>query len=77
MKVLCLAIFFAFFFRNSNDDKEAKEFIDDNQVDLQNDEEYLHLHKVCFVIHRENQIKNDLYRRNFYLLIDLKHEPIV
>ena len=25
-------IFFAFFFRNSNDDKEAKEFIDENLI---------------------------------------------
>ncbi|CAF3897839.1 unnamed protein product [Rotaria sordida] len=42
LKVLCLAIFFAFFFRNSNDDNEAKEYIDENQIDLNNDEEYLH-----------------------------------
>jgi hypothetical protein len=49
MKVLCLAIFFAFSFRNSNEDKEAKEYIDDNQIDLNNDE-YLHLNKVCLFI---------------------------
>jgi len=51
MKILCLSIFFAFFFRNSNDDKEAKEYIDDNRIDLNNDEEYLHSNKVCFVIY--------------------------
>jgi hypothetical protein len=37
-----LAIFFACFCRNSNEDKEADEYLDDNQVDLDNDEEYLH-----------------------------------
>jgi hypothetical protein len=50
MKVLCLAIFFAFFFRNANEDKEAKEYIDDNQIDLNHDEEYLHSNKVCLFI---------------------------
>ena len=38
-------IFYFFFFRNSNDDKGAKEFIDENQIELQNDEEYLHSNK--------------------------------
>ncbi len=49
LKILGLAIFFAFFCRKSNDDddKEAKEYIDENQIDLDNDEEYLHLTEVC------------------------------
>ncbi len=38
-----MAIFFAFFCRKSNDDKEANEYLDDNQINLDNDEEYLHL----------------------------------
>ncbi len=33
---------FACFCQNSNEDKEANEYLDDNQVDLDNDEEYLH-----------------------------------
>jgi hypothetical protein len=41
-----LAIFFAFFFRQSNEDKEANEYIDDH---LNNDEEYLHSNKVCLI----------------------------
>ncbi|CAF0788844.1 unnamed protein product [Adineta steineri] len=45
LKILCLAIFFAYFCRNSNDDKEANEYLDDNQVNLDNDEEYLHSKK--------------------------------
>jgi len=60
MKVLCLAIFFAFFFRNSNEDKEAKEYIDDNQIDLNYDEEYLHSNKVCLLLYL-------LRRKNLFL----------
>ncbi len=51
LKVLCLAIFFAFFCRHANDDQEAKEFFDDNQINLQNDEEYLHSNQVRCTIH--------------------------
>jgi polycystin 1L2 len=58
MKVLFLAIFFAFFFQNSNDDKEAKEYIDENQIDLQNDEEYLHSNKI--IINRSQTCTNRL-----------------
>ena len=42
LKILCLAIFFAFFCRKSNEDQEAKELFDEGQLDLGNDEEYLH-----------------------------------
>ncbi|CAF1074084.1 unnamed protein product [Adineta steineri] len=42
LKIIALAMFFAFFCRKSNDDKEANAFLDDNQLDLDNDEEYLH-----------------------------------
>jgi hypothetical protein len=54
LKVICLAIFFAFFFRNSNDDKEAKEFLDENPIELKHDEEYLHTTKVRFVSFQSN-----------------------
>jgi len=42
LKIICLAILFACFCRNANEDTEANEYLDDNQVDLDNDEEYLH-----------------------------------
>lgn len=48
LQILCLAIFFAFFCRKSNDDKEADEYLDENQINLDADEEYLHSIKVCF-----------------------------
>jgi hypothetical protein len=47
LKILCLAIFFAFFCRKSDDDKEANEYLDENQIDLDNDEEYIHSTEVC------------------------------
>jgi hypothetical protein len=33
LKIICLAIFFACFCRNANEDKEANEYLDDDQVD--------------------------------------------
>jgi hypothetical protein len=45
-----LTIFFACFCHNSNDDEEAIEYLDDNQIDLDNDEEYLHLNEVCLLV---------------------------
>ena len=44
---MCLAIFFALFCRANGKDREAAEFIDDDQ-DLLNadDEEYLHMDEV-------------------------------
>jgi hypothetical protein len=46
-----LAIFFACFCRNSNEDKEADEYLDDNQVDLDNDEEYFHSIEVSVFVY--------------------------
>ncbi len=37
-----MTIFFACFIRNTNDDKEATEYLDDDDLGLANDEEYLH-----------------------------------
>ncbi|CAF3969202.1 unnamed protein product, partial [Adineta steineri] len=43
LKIIGLAIFFACFCqKNSYDDKEANEYLDNNQLALDNDEEYLH-----------------------------------
>ncbi|UJR08126.1 hypothetical protein I4U23_012402 [Adineta vaga] len=40
IKIVCLAIFFVCFCRNSNDDTETSEYIDDYQMTLNDDEEY-------------------------------------
>ncbi|CAF1643684.1 unnamed protein product [Adineta ricciae] len=37
-----MAVFFACFCSNSSSDKEANEFIDENQIDLEDDEDHLH-----------------------------------
>ncbi|CAF4085458.1 unnamed protein product, partial [Adineta steineri] len=43
IKIICLAIFFICFCRNSKDDKETSEYInEDDEFSLSNDEEYLH-----------------------------------
>jgi hypothetical protein len=46
--VISLAIIFAFFIRNTDKDKEAAEFIDEDQIEFDNDDEdYLHSIQVC------------------------------
>lgn len=45
--MIALAIFFALFFRNTDKDNEAAEFIDEDHPELNNDEEYLHSIEVC------------------------------
>ena len=46
-KIICLSIFIAFFCRKDHD-REASEYIDENNLDLDEDEEYLHTNnKVC------------------------------
>ncbi|CAF4055957.1 unnamed protein product [Adineta steineri] len=43
IKIICLVIFFICFCRNSNDEKETSEYInEDDEFNLSNDEEYLH-----------------------------------
>jgi hypothetical protein len=39
---LALAVIFSFFCRNINDDKEANQYFNDENLELNNDEEYLH-----------------------------------
>ena len=47
-----MVIFFAYFIRNSDHDKETGEYLDDNiNLDLANDEEYFHSIQVCFITH--------------------------
>jgi hypothetical protein len=51
LKILSLAIIFACFIRKSDNDKEAAEYLDDDICfDLEEDEEYLHSIKVCFIM---------------------------
>ncbi|CAF3684254.1 unnamed protein product [Adineta steineri] len=49
LKIISLAIFFAFFCRKPNDDKEANEYLNDDQFALDEDEEYLHSIKNKFL----------------------------
>ncbi|CAF1131898.1 unnamed protein product [Adineta steineri] len=43
IKIICLAIFFICFCRNSKDEKETSEYInEDDEFNISNDEEYLH-----------------------------------
>ena len=37
IKIICIAIFFAFFCRNSTDTKEENEYIDDDRIEIDND----------------------------------------
>jgi hypothetical protein len=51
LKILSLAIIFACFIRKSDNDKVAAEYLDDDVCfDLNDDEEYLHSIKVCFIV---------------------------
>lgn len=50
IKILGLAIFFAFVCRKSSGDKEANEYIDETQIDLDANEEYLHFNQVDYLI---------------------------
>ena len=45
--MLALLILFSFLYRDMNKDKEAGELIDEDDVELGIDEDYLHLIKVC------------------------------
>ena len=47
LKIVALAIFFACFCQKNDDDKEASEYLEDHQLALEDDEEYLGLPKVC------------------------------
>jgi hypothetical protein len=58
LKILCFAIFFAFFCRTSNDDEEANEYLDETKLDLENDEEYLHSIEVCLAFFYSIGLKN-------------------
>ena len=60
MKILVLAVFFACFCRKSDDDKQAKEHLDDDPIDLDDDEEYLHSKPKPFFIYRRPTQTNRL-----------------
>ena len=50
VKIIALAIFFACFCRNSNTDEEANEYLDENQMNLEIDEDP---NEVCLEILRD------------------------
>ncbi|UJR16862.1 hypothetical protein I4U23_003760 [Adineta vaga] len=56
IKILTLTLFFAFFCRKSNDDKEATEYLNDNEISLDQNEEYLHENKKSLFISRTSSI---------------------
>jgi hypothetical protein len=59
LKIIALAIFFACFCAKPNDDKEANEFLDDLPVDLDHDEEYLHVSVLSIIF--SSEMKKDLF----------------
>jgi len=77
MKILCLAIFFISFCPKTDDDKEANEYLDEHRIELDPDEEYLHLTKVCFFIIHLIIESTSSYRINHCLFIDHRLERIV
>ncbi|UJR08983.1 hypothetical protein I4U23_013233 [Adineta vaga] len=73
LKIIALAIFFAFFIRKSDKDKEAAEYFEDgNDFNLNSNEEYLHSsQKVSSLINR-NGNRNDVNRLNEDELINAR-----
>jgi hypothetical protein len=68
-----LAIFFAFFIRNTDQDKEAAEYLDDDCFELGGDEEYLHSIKESpFILRSQNRV----HRLNDGELIWARNERI-
>lgn len=60
LKIVSLAIFFAFFCAKPNDDKEAHEFLDDHPVGLDHDEEYLHDTQVSDGVNLDQEMSSSL-----------------
>ncbi|CAF0882123.1 unnamed protein product [Adineta steineri] len=56
IKILGLAVFFTLFCRNPNDDKEAKEYIDETNFELDGDEDYLHSTDFSLISHTSKRI---------------------
>ncbi|CAF4725311.1 unnamed protein product, partial [Rotaria magnacalcarata] len=50
--IIILTLLFAVFIRHKNEDEQAAEFIDDDNIELNDDEEYLHSIQVCLSIIR-------------------------
>ncbi|CAF1253004.1 unnamed protein product [Adineta steineri] len=56
IKILGLAVFFTLFCRNPNDDKEAKEYIDETNFELDGDEDYLHSNNFSLISNSSKRI---------------------
>ncbi|UJR18699.1 hypothetical protein I4U23_005606 [Adineta vaga] len=74
LKIISLAILFACFCKESNDDKEANELLDDNQIGLDADEEYLHTIKKKSLFTYRSPIRAD--RLNETEVIHLRHQRL-
>jgi len=73
-----LAIFFAIFMRNLNDDEEMTQHIDDtNYLNLIHDKQRIHSNQVRLVALLDLILLNCLYRINQKLVIALRLELIV
>ncbi|CAM4981739.1 unnamed protein product, partial [Rotaria socialis] len=61
IKIIFLTLLFAVFMRNTNEDEQAAEFIDDDNIELNDDEEYLHSIKAeSSFIYRSQTVANRL-----------------
>ncbi|CAF1585523.1 unnamed protein product [Adineta ricciae] len=49
LKIVALVVVFAFFCQKSHDDQEAMEYLDENELHLERDEEYLHENNLSLV----------------------------
>jgi len=78
LKIVSMAIFFAFFCRNSTNDEETSEYIDDNRFDLENDEDHLHSYEVCFFLefNGENKYLNKFTFFRIILYLILNHQNV-
>ena len=70
-----MAIFFAFFCRKSTDDeKEAREYIDEHPMTVTGDEEYLHSNRISYrsVDDRDRLNENELVCARYHRLKELQ-----
>lgn len=70
-----MAIFFAFFCRKSTDDeKEAREYIDEHPMTVTGDEEYLHSNRIPYqsVVDRDRLSDDELVCARYHRLKELQ-----
>ncbi|CAF1184472.1 unnamed protein product [Adineta ricciae] len=84
LKIVVMAIFFTCFCRKSQKDREANEFLDDDQIGLEADEDYFHKTKKKSMITRpssstasERNSNVNSHSRNLDVFSQFKYELIV